>query len=149
MRLAVAVDADGAIAANFALSTGFLVYEVEGTVIVSEERRAVEPPEETATEAVPAEKVRVGRGVCRAPEMDEDDLADPHDYERLIDPILDCDVVFARGLGRLAARALVMQAVQPFVLAFECAPRQAAELLAAGHLRQAHDAGCKCTGDHH
>ena len=149
MRLAVAVDADGVIAANFALSTEFLVYEVEGTGIVSEERRGVEPTADSAADAVPAEKVRVGRGVCRAPEMDEDDLADPHDYERLIDPILDCDVVFVRGLGRLAARALVMQAVQPFVLAFECEPRRAAELLAGGHLRQAHDSGCKCTGEQH
>ncbi len=144
MKLAVAMDENGAIAENFALSVEFLVFEVESNVVVGEETRAIEPPSQPADAAAPLERVRVGRGVCRAPEMDADDLADPHDYERLIEPILDCEMVFVRGLGRLAARALVMQAVQPFVLAFEGTPRQVAELLAAGHLRQSHDPGCKC-----
>ena len=144
MKLAVALDDKGAVAENFALSVGFAVFEVDGGAVVGEEIRAIEPPSHPADSAAPPERVRVGRGVCRAPEMDADDLADPHDYERLIEPILDCDMVFVRGLGRLAARALVMQAVQPFVLAFEGTPRQVAELLAAGHLRQSHDPGCKC-----
>ena len=144
MKLAVALDDKGGVAENFALSVEFAVFEVEGQTVVGEETRSIEPPSETAEFAAPPERVRVGHGVCRAPEMDADDLADPHDYERLIEPILDCEMVFVRGLGRLAARALVMQAVQPFVLAFEGTPRQVAELLAAGHLRQSHESGCKC-----
>lgn len=101
MKVAVVTDDGTTIAGHFGRAQAYLVLTVEGDRVTSREVRPKSAPHVT-------DGGRHGSGPHEGPEADQR-------HDAMLAPILDCDFLVARGMGRGAHERIASAGIRPVV----------------------------------
>jgi len=126
MRVAVASEDGTDVSQHFGRSSCFIVYEIEGEVLKSQDIRA-----NTFTAHA--------RGECEGGEHAHHE----HSHASIIEALRDCDAVLCRGMGWRAADELSAAGIKPIIVAGSCSPSEAALMYARGELPE-YANFCRC-----
>ena len=126
MKIAVATSDGKSVSQHFGRSAGFVVFDVEGKNIVSQEFRI--------NQATPH-----AQGLCNG-----EHEHGAHNHAGIVALLLDCEVMLCGGMGARAAEALSAQGVKPMVLPVAGPVEDALAQYLSGQATGAAAAFCAC-----
>jgi predicted Fe-Mo cluster-binding NifX family protein len=132
MRIAVATTDGASVSQHFGHSTGFIVFETEGTQIKSRELRT-------------NGNTPHAQGICR-PDQTAPPPAGPgaHSHTGVAGLLGDCEMVLCGGMGAGAAEALRRLGIKPLLLSVSCTADEAVAQYLAGTITPQPAGFCQC-----
>lgn len=106
MKIAVASDDSKTVSPHFGRAQYYLVYTVENGKITGQETR------NKPGHKHPEDKPHESHGTCNADSHSHHSEAR---HANMMDAIIDCDVLLARGMGKGAYEGLKVRSIQPII----------------------------------
>jgi predicted Fe-Mo cluster-binding NifX family protein len=132
MKVAVATIDGVSVSQHFGRSTGFVVFEVEGTTIAGRELKT-------------NDRTPHAQGLCTG--HHEDGAAHEHaghSHAGVVDLLAGCSVVLCGGMGGGAAYALSQHGIQPVIVSGACSAEEALSQYLKGAATPASSGFCNC-----
>lgn len=128
MRIAVATTDGVSLSQHFGQSKGFVVFEVEGSSVVSRElRTSCDTPH--------------NQGICNH----EGENQPTHGHASALDLLADCGVVLCGGMGAGAAQSMMANGIKPVVMPGARSADDAVAAYLSGNFPLAEAGFCHCS----